>query len=287
MDPKINRELEELRRELAEIKRDLRTKPDANPKLRTSKRLSDASTPPTPSNITFAPGLSSLTVKWDPVQIRDLYLYRLQVSESPYMYDPTIFETVDNRFTIFEVDSPGFDFYLQIQAESLKGRRGNYSRVYSSASLLTDTEHLKLESATALNSMRVQSGGFYLSSIRTDADGIETFDQTEEAYLSVDFGEAAQVEVASTFQFYLQYTTPHVARTILRFDGADQAKSEFKQSTNDAFVFNSGTLQAQIAGVEAGTHSVSVVFEVDDVGSPGVTVLLPDVVETQFFRGKR
>lgn len=282
----LKQEVAALKAEVEKLKREVRQKAQANPLDQEPRRLIDQTPPPKVKNVQLIPNLNSITITVDPIRVRDLRNYEIQVSESPFMFDPTSYASVEPRFTLEEV-TPSNDFYFRVRAINNSGRKGDWTNIYPSAPKLADTIHLELEAATALASLRVQGGGFYLQNIRTDADGINTFSETGEAQLTVLFDEAADIEVATTYTFYLSpYTALDTARTTLRFDGSGQSVSEFRQSASSSFVDETATLQAQIANVPAGGHSVDLLIEVETAGG-APTVLKPKVIETQIYRSKR
>jgi len=284
----FKKEIEKLKRDLEETRRDLRTKAESNPHVRNPKRLSDQAKPPTISSITLAPGLGSLTARINPAQFRDLHLYEVQVSDSPFLCSPTTFEVVEPRLNITEEITSVFgdDFYIRARAISRNGRRGDFSKIYASAPKLVDTVHLELESASALASLKVIRGSFYLDAIRTNADNINTFSETAEALLTVDFGEISDIRISTTYAFYINYSAGHEARTTLRFDNADQTTDIFKESVSSNLIFHTNTLMTQIPNVPEGTHSIDIKVEVEAFGA-GDTLLTPDSIESMIHRAKR
>jgi hypothetical protein len=176
-------------------------------------------------------------------------------------------------------------WYVRVRAVNQVGAEGPWSAVANNTTGLASTHDLNVEAATAIASVK-KSGGFYPSF--WNPGGLGLSQAYDVARMNVTFEEAADVEVAASWQFYLNIRDLDTASVRLFMDNTLYGRSEHKQGTQDQNLTLSGTTQASIANVPAGTHQFKVQFGISDTNGDGETSsITPDEIELQVFRSKR
>lgn len=103
---------------------------------------------PQVTGLRLVPNLNTITVEWNPIPVRNLDFYEIQVSASPTWALPTVHRQRSIKYTYQEGD-PGETYYVRVRAKPIDGRYGEWSGTLNTETGVATVTHLQKGAATA------------------------------------------------------------------------------------------------------------------------------------------
>ena len=279
--------LQELEQRIARLERNVNKKATGNPmgdltlKPYIGRRKG---TPPTVTGLELTRGVGTVTATWDNPGIYDFKRFEIQIAYNNSFQNPeqTAYLTT-NIFTWANADTSK-TWYVRVRTINQIGKEGPWSNIANSSPGLVHTHNINSEAAAALASVK-KSGGFYPGSWTVGSGSSQYYDV---ARMNVTFDETADIEIAGTYQFYLDIHLRDTATVTLLMDDVVYARSEFQQGvSHDPTLTMSGTLQANVSNVPSGSHRFRAQMGISDSNNDGSnSTITPDEIEMQVYRNK-